>query len=312
MKKCQKCGFENGDLMNFCMECGTVLENNNFSEQQTASYSNQPTASFPGVTPTNPSSNEARTVVSNQSSTPPSTPTIVQSPFTPPTPFTTAPQMPPPTPPKKGGSKMFLIVGGLLALLVLGGIGIVAIGAIAYISQNDPKPTPTPFKPTPNNSPVTTPTKVPLKPTPTDSQDDNNSTSEPDVDYKNMSVDFNVREGGKLGMKIHTSFTAKNMKNVDSYLAVYVQKNDGSPVNGNDSSFRSKTGQTAVFKLLRPAYDPAEYEDTQLFLPYSSFGLPRGKYNLQLEVYLIYKDETLQAKGPIAHLNTYDFEFEQK
>ena len=122
-----------------------------------------------------------------------------------------------------------------------------------------------------------------------------------------MWADFNVRENGKLGMRVHISFTAKNMKDVDSYLALYLQKDDGTPIYGTDTGFRAKTGQVAAFKLLRPAYDPAKYTDLQVFIPYSAFGLARGKYKLQLNANLIYKTD-----GLIAQLNVYDFEFEQK
>ena len=292
--------------MNFCMECGTVLETSSFGEQPTASYNQQPTVSYPGTPHTNPNtSNEARTVVSNFDK-PPTAPTLVsnQTPFSTAPQISTASQMPPP---KKGGSKMFLIIGGILALFILGGIGIFAVGLIAYYSQSEvaDNPTPTPI-PTRTNE-RTTPTEIPLKNTPTKSE-----TTDPDADYQDMWADFNVKENGKTGMRVHVSFTTKNMKGVNSYLAMYLQKNDGTAVYGTDTAFKSTTGQVAAFKILNPAYDVAKYDDYQIFIPYSAFGLSRGKYKLQLNTYLIYKDAALQAKGPIAQLNVYDFDFEQK
>ncbi len=297
--------------MNFCLECGTPLG--------VAASTSSPTVSFPTDIVTNPpQSRETQTVVTNfQTPTqeepktvitnfppPPETKTVVnQSYFPPPTPnFAATPNLSPPSPPQKS-SKTLLIVGGLIALLVLGGIGIVGIGVVVLYSRSGGDPTPTPLPPrvTPvvPSTPIvsSTPTKIPNNP----------QNTEHSADYEDMRVDFNVKEGGQVGMRMYVSFTTNNMKGVESYLAIYLQKTDGTPINGKMPAFRSKNGQVAVFKLLRPAYDVAEYKDQPLFIPYTAFGLPKGKYNLQLNVNLIYKTD-----GLIKQLNVYDFEFEQK
>lgn len=288
------------------MECGTALPSaTGLGEQQTIIY-NEPTT-FPNgdpqtvvynptTPPTNPNNSvEAQTVVKNRY-TPPTPNTVVQN-----NPYSPTPQMPPPN---KGNSKMFLIVGGVLALLILGGGAIIGIGAIAYFSQREVVDNQTPYPTSyPTATPVrTTPTPFTLKdsPTPTDG-------SAPVGDFTDLWVDYNVREGGKLGMRVHVAFTARNMKNLDSYLAIYLQKNDGTPLYGNTPGFVAKTKQVAAFQLLRPAYDPAEYKDLAIFIPYAAFGLGKGIHKLQLNVNLIYK-----ADGLINQLTVYDFEFEQK
>ncbi len=291
MKRCQQCNFENTDSMNFCLECGTPL-GNPFQNQQ-------PTVSYPNVTPTNPSNTqETQTVVANFNQSP-ETQTVVSS-QKPGTPHFQAPPRPP-----KSNSKTFLIIGGILALLVLGGIAVVGIGIVALYSQNNPTPTPTP---------TVVPTRTVERKTPTPARSATpNATptvsqgTEPSADYEDMWVEFNIKEGGQLGIRAHVSFTAKNMKGIESYLAIHLQKNDTTPIYGKMPGFRAKDGQVAVFKLLKPEYDPAEYKDVQLFIPYTAFGLPRGKYDLQMNVNLIYKTD-----GLIQHLNLYDFEFEQK
>lgn len=317
MKKCPKCNTDNTDSMNFCLECGTPLGNPISDDPQTAI--------FPSPTPTNPSSSQETqtvvtnfqpsqptfqpsqptfqptqpTVVTNQPSyTPPPLPnTLGNSGFTPTTGFASTP------PPPKKGSKMIWIVGGIAAVLILGVVGIVGIGAIALISQggNNPTPTVAPTRATP--VPPTTPGRT-ATPVTTPNNTNRSSLS---ADYEDMKVDFNVTENGQKGMRMHVSFTTRNMKNVDSYLAIYFQKNDGTPLEGKVTAFRSKNGQVAVFKLLRPAFDVAEYKDQQLFVPYTAFSLPPGKYNLQMVVNLIYKTD-----GLIQHLHDFDFEFEQK
>ena len=129
MKKCQNCRFENTDLMNFCMECGTGLVNNDLAEPKTVVFTDQKTAEYPASTPpTNPTTViETQTQVRSRYNPPPPPNTVVQNQYFPP------PNTPPPN---KGSSKMFMIVGGLLALAVLAGIGVVGIGVIvAYFSQ---------------------------------------------------------------------------------------------------------------------------------------------------------------------------------
>lgn len=307
MKKCQNCSFENTDLMNFCMECGTSLPSaTGLGEQQTVVY-NEPTtlqtgdqqtvAYNPNTPPTNPNNSvEAQTVVRNRYTPPPPPNTVVQNNL-----YSPTPQIPPQN---KGNSNAFWIIGGILGLLILVGGAIIGIAAIAYFAQRDVSSNPTPY---PTSYPTatpgrTTPTPFNLKnsPTPSDS-------SAPVGDFTDLWVDYNVREGGKLGMKVHVSFTARNMKNVDSYLAIYLQKNDGTPIYGKYPGYVAKTKQVAAFQLLRPAYDPAEYKDLAIFIPYAAFGLGKGMHYLQLNVNLIYK-----ADGLINQLTVYDFEFEQK
>ena len=121
-----------------------------------------------------------------------------------------------------------------------------------------------------------------------------------------MSVEYNVRENNLYGMRIHTNFSTYNMKGVDSYLAIYFQKKDGSKLLSNNDTYRSKTGQVAVFKLLRPNFDETEFKDLQMFIPYNEFNLTPGKYDLQMSTDLIYENGTM-----IQHLNLYDFQYEE-
>jgi hypothetical protein len=296
VKKCPKCNLENDDAMNFCVGCGTLLANVLPTEQ--------PTVFYPNPTPTEPSQGQETQTVVRSFQPPPTTPTVVtnQPSYTPPSTPNTLPVSnfsPTPPPPQKSGSKTFLIIAGVVGVLILGVIGVIGIGIVALYSQgsNAPTPTPTSLPVTPTRT--STPIRMDTPQTPTNTVHS--------ADYKDMWVDFNVTEAGQKGMRMHVSFTTKNMKDVESYLAIYLQKNDGTPVYGKMTSYRSKTGQVAVFKLLRPAFEVAEYQDTQLFIPYTAFGLPRGKYDLQMNVNLIYKTD-----GLIQHLHVYDFQFEQK
>ncbi len=124
--------------------------------------------------------------------------------------------------------------------------------------------------------------------------------------FDRMWVDYGVTEGGKLGMRIHVKMTAYGMKNVDGYLAIYFSKKDGSKLYGNNTSYRSKEGQVAVYKSIKPGYDPADFNDLQIFMPYDEFNLTRGDYNLQMDADVIYEKGDL-----INHLTYYDFDFKK-
>ncbi len=74
----------------------------------------------------------------------------------------------------------------------------------------------------------------------------------------------------------------------------------------SDKAFSSKDGQVALYKPLKPAYDDAVYEDSQFFMPYDELNLPRGTYDLQIDVDLIYENGDMAE-----HMTLYDFEYEK-
>lgn len=131
-----------------------------------------------------------------------------------------------------------------------------------------------------------------------------NNSSAASAKFDRMWVDYGVTENGKLGMRIHVKMTISGMKNTDGYLAIYFSKKDGAKLYGNNTSYRSKEGQVAVYKSIKPGYDPADYSDLQIFMPYDEFNLTRGNYNLQMDADVIYEKGDL-----INHLTYYDFDF---
>jgi hypothetical protein len=277
--------------MRFCLECGTPLPDApiivSWQDSGTQKQSNVDTASF---------GQSMETQVGGRSNFPNNFPTVPES-------------------RPRSNKKLFIIVGGIAALFLL----VFAAGAaiVAYNLINTPKPvvynpTPTPSptrstekspKPSPSKSPTPSPDA-----SPEDSPEDSPQTDTPaKTEFGEIRVDYNVTEKGRLGMRIHVDCSVKNMKDVSSYLALYFQKKDGTKLLTNKQGFRSKDGQVALYKALKPAYDDAVYEDSQFFIPYEEFNLKRGKYDLQIDVDLIYEN------GDIAeHMTLYDFEYEKK
>lgn len=124
--------------------------------------------------------------------------------------------------------------------------------------------------------------------------------------YKDLWVDYGVTEGGQLGMRIHVKFTAYGMKNLNSYLAIYFMDSAGNYLKDNNGKFASSSDDVAVYRELTPAYDPADYNDLTVFMPYSELDLSNGNYNLTMDVKLIYK-----AGGLIQELTKKSFPYRQ-
>lgn len=130
----------------------------------------------------------------------------------------------------------------------------------------------------------------------------NQGKKKPTVMFERVWVDYDVTQGGRLGMRVHLKFNVKGMKGVPGYAAIYFQKKNGDKLFTNNRSFRSKDGQVAIYYDINPAYDPAYFDDAQLFMPYDELNLTRGRYDLQMDIDLIYENGDL-----IEHMAFSDF-----
>jgi hypothetical protein len=284
MKKCQTCNFENVDTMRFCVECGSLLPDapivvnlGNQSNTETAAYKS---------TETQAGGKGAFGNFPNQFS-----------------------NVPPPKP--RTNKKTFLIIGGILSLFLL--VFIAGAAIIGYNMMKDDVVLNTTPTPTASTSPSasTSPTKSPKSsPSPKDSPDDDDDATpvptnkEGEAEVDKMWVDYNVTEGGKKGMRIHVKFTIHGLKDTDSYLAIYFEKENGDKLYTNNKTYRSKDGQVAVYKSLKPAYKDTVYDDAQLFIPYDEFNLDDGKYDLKMDVDVIYENGDM-----FKHMKYYDFTY---
>jgi hypothetical protein len=133
-----------------------------------------------------------------------------------------------------------------------------------------------------------------------------NTGRKPTVEFGRVWVDYDITQGGVKGMRIHANYTVNGMKNIPGYLAVYFQKKGGEKLLTNNKAYRSKEGQVALYFDMTPGYDRTVYEDAQLFLPYSELSLPKGSYDLQMDVDVIYENGDL-----IQHLTFFDFWYQK-
>lgn len=124
---------------------------------------------------------------------------------------------------------------------------------------------------------------------------------------KRVWIDYNVKEGGRTGMRVHVNFQVGGLLNVSSQVAVRIAKSDDTYVPGSSDYFMNEDGAfRAIFKL-KPIYDPAVYSDAAIFIPYDEIVISKGKWNLRLDIDLNYDDDEL-----IKHLHWEPFTFTQK
>jgi hypothetical protein len=289
MKKCQTCGNQNADDMRFCLNCGATLPDApvivNFGGAQGGQ-------SNPG---TNPYGQSMETQFGKPQ-------------------FQAPPQqnysMVPPSGKGGGGGgkKIFIAVAGVFALFFL-----ILVAGAAIIGYNmmkkkevvvvSPTPTASPSASvSPSASPSATKSSSPT-PKPTDTP---KSSVDGKAKFEKVWVDYNVKEGGENGMRIHVKFEVTGMEGVDSYLMVYFQKEDGTNLSTSSSLYGSKDGRVAAKRALKPGYDVTVYKDLDVFIPYSELNLSKGKYNLKMDIDVADDDEVL-----IQHLGYHEFQYEK-
>jgi hypothetical protein len=133
------------------------------------------------------------------------------------------------------------------------------------------------------------------------------TTSDIIVTFDKVWIDYNITESQKLGMRVHAKFTVENMKEVDSQLVFYFEKQNGDKLFSDNSDYASAGGHTAVYRDLLPKYPVTVFNDLDLFVPYDEFNLKKGDHDLRVHADLIYPDGTL-----IKHLSYFNFRYSKK
>ena len=80
----------------------------------------------------------------------------------------------------------------------------------------------------------------------------------------------------------------------------------GNALKDNNGKFTSSSGDVAVYRELDIGYDPGDYNDLTVFMPFSELDLEDGNHDLKLDAKLIYK-----TGGLIQQLTTKDFNYKQ-
>jgi len=125
------------------------------------------------------------------------------------------------------------------------------------------------------------------------------------VTFDKQWMDYDVTEDGVKGMRIHLKFTATGLKDSLATIAIYFEFDDArGRLKDRNQKFNSAAGDVAVYRDIKPQYDPAIYNDLSLFMPYTEFDLFPGSYFLKMDVDLI-----RPQGGLIQHLNFHKFDY---
>lgn len=301
MKRCQECNFQNEALIDSCWQCGSrsiVWANVPQSMQATQMFRSETPTYYRAASQNNNTNYDQNNQTNSYSY---ATNNV-------------------PTPRSSGSNKIILAIAGIFTFLLL----FSAVGAATYyqvvikrpvVKLTEQAKVEVPVK---ESEPVKEDEKVKetVKKTETvknaktngiasTTKKSNNDTES--AELERMWVDYNVKENGRLGMRIHVNFTAYNMKDVRSYLGIYFEKQNGIRLTTKDKKFASSDGQVAIYYFITPAYDQAVYEDVKIFMPYDELNLGRGKFDLTMSADVIY-----EKGGLIEHLKDYDFIYEEK
>jgi hypothetical protein len=115
---------------------------------------------------------------------------------------------------------------------------------------------------------------------------------DPEAIYEGARIVHNVTVDGVKGMRVHAKFHVRYGKGVPSMMIAYFYYDDAqsTPLKSGDEDYRDKKGNVSCHVNFTPAYDPAVYEDLQLFMPYEALNMESGE-SYDLKFYLALYDK---------------------
>jgi len=115
---------------------------------------------------------------------------------------------------------------------------------------------------------------------------------DPEAIYEGARIVHNVTVDGVKGMRVHAKFHVRYGKGVPSMMIAYFYYDDAdnTPLKSGDEEYRDKKGNVSCHVNFTPAYDPAVYEDLQLFMPYEALNMESGQ-TYDLKFYLALYDK---------------------
>lgn len=116
---------------------------------------------------------------------------------------------------------------------------------------------------------------------------------DPEAIFQAARVVHNVTVRGQKGMRVHAKFRVKYGEDVACMMIAYFYYDDSgnTPLKSADANYRTKEGNVSARTNFTPAYDPADYSDLQLFVPYSALNMEEGdEYDLKFYLALYDKE----------------------
>lgn len=114
---------------------------------------------------------------------------------------------------------------------------------------------------------------------------------DPEAVYQGARIVHNVTVKGQKGMRVHAKFSVKHGYDVDCTMIAYFyyDDSDNTPLKAGDDNYRTKNGNVSAQTRFTPKYDPAVYNDLQIFIPYDALNMESGEEH-DLKFYLALYD----------------------
>jgi hypothetical protein len=120
---------------------------------------------------------------------------------------------------------------------------------------------------------------------------------DPEATFQGARIVHNVTVNGVVGMRVHAKFTVRYGYDVRCRMIAYFYYDDGTPLKSADKNYSTSDGQVSARAFFTPQYDPAVYNDLQLFVPYEALNMEAGN-EYDLKFYLaLYDNEGQRTFG---------------
>jgi hypothetical protein len=106
----------------------------------------------------------------------------------------------------------------------------------------------------------------------------------PQVLLRNVTTDYDVMWETEQGMRIHVSFNISGFQGRNRQAVAYFYNTNGSALKDFDQTYYTKDGNVCALADFSPGYDNTDYNDLQIFMPYSQFHLSPSSYSLKYNI----------------------------
>ncbi len=115
---------------------------------------------------------------------------------------------------------------------------------------------------------------------------------DPEAVYEGARIVHNVTVDGEKGMRVHAKFHVNYGKGVPCMMIAYFYYDDAhnTPLKAGDANYQDAKGNVSAHTNFTPAYDPAVYNDLQIFVPYDALNMQSGD-DYDLKFYLALYDK---------------------
>jgi hypothetical protein len=119
---------------------------------------------------------------------------------------------------------------------------------------------------------------------------------DPEAVFEDARIVHNVTVDGEKGMRVHAKFNVKYGKGTPCMMIAYFYYDDkeNTPLKASSDAdykaYRTVNGNVSTKTNFTPAYDPAVYNDLQIFIPYDALNMASGD-SYDLKFYLSLYDK---------------------